>query len=496
VREIEINPVSRVEGHLSIKVRIDKEKYIDAKVSGEMFRGFEILLKGKNSSQVINIVSKICGICSATHPLVATEALEMAYGLAPNEKVIFFRNIAYGLADIMYNNILVAFVFQGIDFSSRVVPKSELNRAKETYCIYRDIHGFLKVSDIMENLYFGKEIFKEAFKLQTELRDLATLIWLRYPQPLSLKIGSMTIRDEGSILKIKKFLKEDRTIDKLLYIYAELREFYKGYYKDIEKNFITYGLFESYDYDATYENMSYWAQKRYFPPALIKDGELITSDLREILLGVRILTEGTAYDNWNYDYTQDPLGNYIHPNHPWNRETKLKGVGNFIPKIIQKEGIMPTTGDIARLYSYRIKKGKPKALGYAWDFSGNNMIERTFARVFTVAMIKEYIIEAEMPKISSFEPKVLKKQNMVVGAHDAPRGANAHWIIIENDKVKRYQIVTPTDRNFSPEGPVEDSIKGQKINEEEFKGLDALRVIRSFDPCSACAVHVINLDAL
>ncbi|MFP3260502.1 MAG: nickel-dependent hydrogenase large subunit [Sulfolobus sp.] len=81
---------------------------------------------------------------------------------------------------------------------------------------------------------------------------------------------------------------------------------------------------------------------------------------------------------------------------------------------------------------------------------------------------------------------------MAVGAHDAPRGANAHWVIGEGDKIKRYQIVTPTDRNFPPEGPVEQSIIGQKVTDLNRIDLDALRVVRSFDPCSACAVHVFK----
>ena len=56
----------------------------------------------------------------------------------------------------------------------------------------------------------------------------------------------------------------------------------------------------------------------------------------------------------------------------------------------------------------------------------------------------------------------------------------------------RHQITTPSDRNFSPNlGLVEVSLIGQKVTEEtEVSGLDALRMVRSFDPCSACAVHV------
>ncbi|MFP3218998.1 MAG: nickel-dependent hydrogenase large subunit, partial [Acidianus sp.] len=84
-----------------------------------------------------------------------------------------------------------------------------------------------------------------------------------------------------------------------------------------------------------------------------------------------------------------------------------------------------------------------------------------------------------------------REYKLAVGAHDAPRGANAHWLVTDGNKILRYQIITPSDRNFSPNGgPVERSIIGQKVTEIEISGLDALRIIRSFDPCSACAVHL------
>jgi len=309
--EVDLTPISRIEGHLALKVEMENGIYTNAKVTGEMFRGFELLLKGKNLSQAPNIAGKICGVCGATHTLVSIEALEMLQGLYLTPMTILFRNVAYSLADIMYNNVVVTFIFQGIDFSSPQVPKNEYERAKGTPCEYKDIHGFQKVSDIMDELYFGKSIFKDALRLQTGLRNLATLIWLRYPQPISMKPGSINIRDHEAINKVKKYLKEDKLIDKLLYIIAELREFYKGIYKDIGPNFVTYGLLEDYSYNANYWDMNKWADKRFIPAGLVKNGELVTGNLRDILLGVRVLIEGTSYDEWMKEYDKDLMGNEL-----------------------------------------------------------------------------------------------------------------------------------------------------------------------------------------
>ena len=497
--DLDLDPISRIEGHLGVHVKVDNGEYVDAKVGVSMYRGFENLLKGKDLHLAPNIAGKICGVCGATHTLVSTEALEMASGIFPSVQAIKYRNIAYSLADVMYNNITVTFLFQAIDYSTEIVSKytpSVYDKAKDTSCEFKDIHGYPKISSILDNLYFGKEIYRTAFRLQTTLRDLATAIWLRYPQPLSLKPGSITIRDPSVAEKVKKFMKEDKSIEKLLYIMADLREFFTEY-KKIEDNYVTYGLLESEEYDADYEKMDEWASKREFPPALIINGEIVEDRLSKILLGVRVYVDNTPYDEWDREYEKDELGNDIDRRHPWNKETKLRDkiiINNFVPTVRQYYGgkdYMPTTGDIARLYAYRLKKGKIRALGYEWEPRGNNVIERTFARMFTVTYLKEYLQQVEIDK-SDLNPRKGKREyKLAVGAHDAPRGANAHWLVTDGNKILRYQIITPSDRNFSPNGgPVERSIIGQKVTEIEISGLDALRIIRSFDPCSACAVHL------
>ncbi|MGC9105978.1 MAG: nickel-dependent hydrogenase large subunit [Thermoprotei archaeon] len=138
------------------------------------------------------------------------------------------------------------------------------------------------------------------------------------------------------------------------------------------------------------------------------------------------------------------------------------------------------------------EEGQSGGPGLQVGAGGNDVIERTFARVITVALLKEYVLNLEVPQGSTEPLPRRRKYRLAVGAHDVPRGGNAHWLVVEGESVRNYQIVTPTDRNFSPNGgPVERSIVGQKVTEKvEVTGLDALRVVRSFDPCSACAVHM------
>lgn len=92
--ELDLEPISRIEGHLGIHVKVEDGEYVDARVKVTMYRGLESLLKGKDLHLAPNVAGKICGVCGATHTLVSTEALEMTYGVYPSSDAIKYRNIA------------------------------------------------------------------------------------------------------------------------------------------------------------------------------------------------------------------------------------------------------------------------------------------------------------------------------------------------------------------------------------------------------------------
>ncbi|WP_261310036.1 nickel-dependent hydrogenase large subunit [Saccharolobus shibatae] len=165
---MDIEPVTRVKGHLGVDVKVKNGYYTDVKVKITMFRSFEILLKNKRMNLTPNLAAKICGVCGATHSLVSIEALETANGIYPSARTIDFRNVTYSLADIMYNNITVAFLFEGIDFSSPLVATlapSQFDKALNTYSTFRDVNGYVKVSDLMYNLYYKGEDIQDYIKI-------------------------------------------------------------------------------------------------------------------------------------------------------------------------------------------------------------------------------------------------------------------------------------------------------------------------------------------
>jgi hydrogenase large subunit len=98
-----------------------------------------------------------------------------------------------------------------------------------------------------------------------------------------------------------------------------------------------------------------------------------------------------------------------------------------------------------------------------------------------------------------WEPSTWPRHAQGVGFLEAPRGALAHWIIIEDGKISNYQAVVPSTWNAGPrdatgtEGPYEAALRGHSLHDPK-QPLEILRTIHSFDPCLACAVHVVDPD--
>jgi hydrogenase large subunit len=84
-----------------------------------------------------------------------------------------------------------------------------------------------------------------------------------------------------------------------------------------------------------------------------------------------------------------------------------------------------------------------------------------------------------------------------MGLTDAPRGALGHWMTIKDKKIDNYQAVVPTTWNAGPRddknqpGPIEQALIGTPVADPD-NPIEPLRVVRSFDPCLACAIHMVR----
>jgi hydrogenase large subunit len=297
--------------------------------------------------------------------------------------------------------------------------------------------------------------------------------------------------------------------------------------------------------DYTYKNMSNWGDAMYVTPGVVVDGKLVTHDLVNINLGIRILLGHSFYDDWDNSETfvrKDPLGNPVDQRHPWNQTTlprpqKRDFDGKYSwtmsPRWFDgKDHLALDTGGgpIARLWATALAGivdiGYIKATGssvkmylprtatlpeaeFEWKIpKWSNAIERdrarTYFQVYAAACAYHFaekaLAELHAGRTKTWSEFTVPDQAIACGFHEAVRGVLSHHVVIRNGKIANYHPYPPTPWNgsvrdvYGTPGPYEDSVQNTPIFEENgpenFKGIDIMRAVRSFDPCLPCGVHM------
>jgi hydrogenase large subunit len=281
---------------------------------------------------------------------------------------------------------------------------------------------------------------------------------------------------------------------------------------------------------------------------VVVDGELVTTDLVDINLGIRILLGNSYYEDWQSEKTfvrNDPLGNPVDQRHPWNQTTIPKpqkrnledGPYSWVmsPRWFDKRtgAFLPLDtggGPLARLWAtalanmvdtpyvkatgagVKIQLPRTESSGETeleWKIpKWANTLERDRARAYFIAYaagMALHYVEQALARIRGGDVKMFQdfdvpKEAIGCGFHEAVRGVLSHHMVIEGGKIANYHPYPPTPWNASPRdhmgqpGPYEDAVQGLPIFEENgpenFKGIDIMRTVRSFDPCLPCGVHM------
>jgi hydrogenase large subunit len=300
------------------------------------------------------------------------------------------------------------------------------------------------------------------------------------------------------------------------------------------------------DYD--YRTMDRWGRAMFVTPGVVIDGKLVTTSLIDINLNMRILLGHSFYDDWQEQrifVDRDPLGNTVDPRHPWNQTTiprpqKRDFQGNY-SWVMSPRWYDPRTGEhlaldtgggpIARLWTtalaglvdlggyikatgHSVKIRLPKTamkpeVDFEWKIpKWSNAIERDRARTYFqayAAAVALHCLDNALDEIRAGRTKTwsdftVPKDAISCGFHEAVRGMLSHHMVIEDGKIANYHPYPPTPWNASPRdiygtpGPYEDAVQDTPIFEENgpgnFKGIDIMRAVRSFDPCLPCGVHM------
>jgi len=560
LKEVNFDPVTRVAGALAFHSVTDLEKrtVVETNAVATLFRGYEVILKGRDPRDAIFISSRACGVCGGVHSTCAALTLEMAFGITPPPLGVVVRNMLLA-AEFLYDHPLHLFLLAGPDYSQMAVENTnpELwELAQRTPSDHGNVHGYATIGAIMADLNpLEGKLYLEALAMTRVAREAYVILGGKYPHPETIVPGgisttvSLTTFNEyySRLVKLFDYAK------KVALLWDDVFDFFlraNPQYAKVgarAKNLIDTGIWDDPDlYDASYANCNDWGNGRWATPGVIVDGELRTTNLKDINIGIEEFVEHSFYESWtdeNQRFRTDPSGGPLSPNHPWNKETKPRPEGiNWKEKYTwdtapRWDRLAMETGPYSRMWNtavaqkmskndfieatgHSLKMRLPRAttpeLELEWHVPQDwNALERNRARAYAVAYtalvaMNNWLKGMELlraGKTAVSTPFELPRRGTQVGVGfwGAGRGYLTHHMVVDNGKIANYQIITPSTFMASPRdpfgnmGPYEEAVLNTPLLEqfdkpEDFTGIDILRAIRSFDPCMPCTTHVYAGD--
>jgi len=562
-RLVEMNwdPITRIVGSLGIYTKIDFEnrQVAECYSTSSIFRGYSVFMKGKDPRDAHFITSRICGICGDNHAVCACYAQNMAFGVLPPVMAEWITNLGEA-AEYMFDHSLYQDNMVGIDFCEQIVKETNpglLAQAERTLSPHANQHGYRNIADIMRALNpFTGSFYLESLQMSRLTREMFCLMEGRHVHPSTLYPGGVGTVPTMQLFTdyLTRLMKYVEFMKKVVPLHDDLFDFFyealPGYEQVGQRRILLgcWGSFQNPDAcDYTYKNMDRWGKAMYVTPGVVVDGKLVTTNLVDINLGMRILLGSSYYDGWEGKemfVKEDPLGNLIDRNHPWNQTTtphpQKRDFKNNYSWVMSPRWLNQQTGDhlaldtgggpLARFWAtalagtvdigyvkatgHSVKIYLPRTAGkpeteFEWKIpKWSNALERNRARSYFQAYAAAaalFFVEQAMAELHKGNTKTFKEfkvpeEGIGCGFHEAVRGALSHHLVIRDGKIANYHPYPPTCWNASPRdtngipGPYEEAVQNTPIFEENgpenFKGIDIMRTVRSFDPCLPCGVHM------
>jgi hydrogenase large subunit len=559
--EMNWDPITRIVGSLGLFTKIDFEnkEVAECHSTSSIFRGYSMFLKGKDPRDSHFITSRICGICGDNHATCSVYAQNMAFGVRPPELAEWIINLGEA-AEYMFDHNIFQDNLVGVDFCEQMVKEtnpSVWEKAVRTAAPNAERHGFRTIAEIMTALTpFSGAFYREALAMSRVAREMFCLMEGRHVHPSTLYAGGVGTVASVQLFRdyISRLMRYVEFMKRVVPLHDDLFDFWyealPGYERVGQRRIMlgSWGAFNNAEFcDYTYKNMNDWGLKMYVTPGIIVDGKLLTSNLVDINLGIRILLGSSFYEDWEESevfVTHDPLGNPVDKRHPWNQTTiprpqqrDFQGKYTWVmsPRWFDRStgeylALDTGGGPIARLWTTALAGfvdiGYIKATGHSvqinlpktatlpeaqfeWKIPRwSNAIERDRARSYFQAYAaaaalysaERALKEVHAGRTETWAPFTVPDQAIGCGFHEAVRGVLSHHMVIRDGKIANYHPYPPTCWNASPRdsfgvpGPYEDAVQNTPIFEEngqeDFKGIDIMRVVRSFDPCLPCGVHM------
>ncbi|MFP4084939.1 MAG: nickel-dependent hydrogenase large subunit [Desulfonatronovibrio sp.] len=531
---IVIDPVTRLEGHLKIEVEMENGRVTNAWSSSQLFRGLEMILKGRDPRDAQHFTQRACGVCTYVHALASTRCVDNAVGVDIPDNARIIRNLVMA-AQFMHDHIVHFYVLHALDWvdvtsalradpgkaakiandiSSRKTTSQELKAVQERLTKFvesKQLGPFTNAFFLEDHpaFYLPPEVnliatahYLEALRLQVKAARMMAVYGGKNPHTQFTIVGGVTCYDG---------LKKER-IDEFAELLKETREFIEdayipdllavaSYYKDWAgiggtTNFMSFGEFPENE-----RNL----ESRWIPPGVI---------LKRNLGQIDRVNPDSIYEHVAASWYQGKEAR-----HPYQGVTEPKYTG-YDDKDRYSWSKAPRYNDLAMevgplasvLVAYA--KGQPETVNAVdtvlryLDVGPEALFStlgRTAARGIKTLIIAQKTADwlRELEKnVESGDMKIAQEWEMPdeaegVGFADAPRGGLSHWIRIKDKKIENFQLVVPSTWNFGPRcangrlSPVEEALIDTPVADPE-RPVEILRTVHSFDPCIACAVHLID----
>jgi len=570
-KRVVVDPITRIEGHLRIEVNLDKDNVIRNAVStGTMWRGLEVILKGRDPRDAWAFVERICGVCTGVHALASVRCVEDALKIKIPDNANIIRNLMHSTL-YAHDHLVHFYHLHALDWvdvvsalSADVKRTSELAQSISNWPMsspgyYRDLQSRLKKFvesgqlGPFKNGYWGHPAYKlppeanlmavghylEALDFQKEIVKIQTIFGGKNPHPNWLVGGvpsAINVDGVGSVgaINMERLNMVSRIIDDTIAfidsVYIPDLLAIAGFYKDwgaigggiSNQNLLCYGEFPDIANDDSNKSL------------LMPRGAILGGNLKEIhpvdLRDPNLIQEYVTH-SW-YKYPDEskglhPFDGVTEPNFVLGKGTK--GTRTAIDNLDESakyswiksprfKGQPMEVGPLARYVTY-YAMGIPEFkepvdmvlkkldVPVAALFS---TLGRTAARGLEASWAAhkmKYFFDKLMANIKAgnlatanvefWEPRTWPADARGVGYCEAPRGALGHWIRIRNTKIDNYQCIVPTTWNAGPRDPksqigaYEASLMNTRMAKPD-EPLEIIRTIHSFDPCLACATHVIS----
>src|SRR5499427_8810181 len=315
--EMAWDPITRIVGSLGIYTKIDfgRGRVADCYSTSSIFRGYSIFMKGKDPRDAHFITSRICGICGDNHATCSCYAQQMAYGVRPPALGEWIVNLGEA-AEYMFDHNIFQENLVGVDFCEKMVRETNpgvWEKAERAAAPHAEQHGYRTIGDIMRSLNpFEGEFYREALVMSRLTREMFCLMEGRHVHPSTLYPGGV-----GTMATIQTFtdylvrlMKYVEFMKKVVPMHDDLFDFFyealPGYEKVGQRRVLLgcWGAFQDPEVcDYNYKNMNKWGNAMHVTPGVVVDGKLVTTNLVDINLGIRILLGHSYYEDWENEET-------------------------------------------------------------------------------------------------------------------------------------------------------------------------------------------------